>query len=72
MLYRHVRDKISIEFHSTMPAFVSFADLPEFHGFATVRNVSQALSCVIYIIETGDLKFASGDYISPVGRQKAT
>ena len=54
MLYRHVRDKISTEFHSIMCDFVNFADLPEFHGFATARNVSQALSCVIYIIETGD------------------
>ena len=27
---------------------------------------------IISIIQTGDLKFASGDYISPVGRQKAT
>ena len=54
MLYRHVRDKISTEFHSIMPAFVNCADLPEFHGFATTQNVSQALSCVIYIIETGD------------------
>ena len=53
MLYRHVRDKISTEFHSIMRAFVNFAHLPEFHGFATARNVSQALSCIIYIIETG-------------------
>ena len=50
MLYRHVRDKISTEFHSIMRAFVNFADLPEFHA----QNVSQALGCVIYIIETGD------------------
>ena len=27
---------------------------------------------IILIIQTGDLKFASGDYISPVSRQKAT
>ena len=54
MLYRHVHDKISTEFHSIMRAFVNFADLPEFHGFATARNVSQALSCIIYIIETGE------------------
>ena len=26
---------------------------------------------IILIIQTGNLKFASGDYISPVGRQKA-
>ena len=27
---------------------------------------------IILIIQTGDLKFASGDYISSVSRQKAT
>ena len=54
MLYRHVRDKISTEFHSIMRAFVNFAHLPEFHGFATAGNVSQALSCIIYITETGE------------------
>ena len=37
-----------------------------------LREMSQAISCVISIIQTGDEKFASGDYISPVGRQKAT
>ena len=31
-----------------------------------------SISCDIYIIQTGDQKFASGDYISPVGCQKAT
>ena len=25
-----------------------------------------------YIIQTGNFKFACGDYISPIGRQKAT
>ena len=54
MLYRHVRDKISTEFHSIMRAFVNFAHLPEFHGFVTTGNVSQALSCIIYITETGE------------------
>ena len=54
MLYRHVRDKISTEFHSIMRAFVNFAHLPEFHSFATAGNVSQALSCIIYITETGE------------------
>ena len=29
-------------------------------------------SNIILIIQTGNLKFASGNYISPVGRQKAT
>ena len=27
---------------------------------------------IVLIIQTGDLKFASGDYISPISRQKAT
>ena len=54
MLYRHVRDKISTEFYSIMRAFVNFAHLPEFHGFATAGNVSQVLSCIIYITETGE------------------
>ena len=27
---------------------------------------------IISIIQTGDLKFASGDYISPVSHQKVT
>ena len=31
------------------------------------REISQAISCIISIKQTGDLKFASGDYISPVG-----
>ena len=39
-----------------------FADLPEFLGSATALN----------IIQTGDKKLASGDYISTVGCQKAT
>ena len=29
-------------------------------------------SYIILIIQTGDWKFASGNYISPVSRQKAT
>ena len=40
MLYRHVFDKISTEFHSILRAFENFADLPEFHGFATARNIT--------------------------------
>ena len=39
-----------------------FADLPEFLSSGTALN----------IIQTGNQKFASGDYISTVGRQKAT
>ena len=39
-----------------------FADLPEFLSSGTALN----------IIQTGNQKFASGDYISSVGRQKAT
>ena len=40
MLYRHVFDKISTEFRSILRAFENFADLPEFHGFATGRNIT--------------------------------
>ena len=40
MLYRHVFDKISTEFHRILPAFENFADLPEFHGFAIARNIT--------------------------------
>ena len=45
MLYRHVFDKISTEFHGIFRVFVNFADLPEFHGSATVWNIR---SPVIY------------------------
>ena len=44
--------------------------LPEFRR--SVIRSPDMMSCVIYIIQTGDLKFASGDFISLVGRQKAT
>ena len=47
-----------------------FADLPEFRSSALNIRSPDTMNCVIYIIQTGDLKFASGDYISPVGRQK--
>ena len=40
MLYRHVFDKISTEFQGILRAFVNFVDLPEFHGFATVQNIT--------------------------------
>ena len=30
------------------------------------------MSCIIYVIQTGDHNFASRDYIPPAGRQKAT
>ena len=39
MLYRHVFDKISTEFCSIFCVFVNLADLPEFHGSATARNI---------------------------------
>ena len=39
MLYRHVFDKISTEFHGILRVFVNFADLPEFRGSATARNI---------------------------------
>ena len=67
MLYRHVIDRISTEFCGILGVFVNFAALLR-------REISEALtmSCVIYIIQNGDEKIAFGDYISPVGRQKAT
>ena len=37
---RHVFDKISTEFRGILRAFVNFADLPEFHAFATTRNTT--------------------------------
>ena len=40
MLYRHVFDKISTEFCSSLRAFVNFADLPEFHRFMTAQNIT--------------------------------
>ena len=49
MLYRHVVDKISTEFHSILHVFENFAALRQ-------CEISEALtmSCVIYIIQTGD------------------
>ena len=49
MLYRHVFDKISTEFRGILRVFVNFAALRR-------REISEALtmSCVIYIIQTGD------------------
>ena len=40
MLNRQVFDKISTEFRGILRAFVNFADLPEFHAFATARNTT--------------------------------
>ena len=67
MLYRHVFDKISTESGGILRVFMNSA-APQ------LCEISEAhtMSCAIYIIQTGDKKFASGDYISPVGRQKAT
>jgi len=45
MLYRHVFDKISTEFRGIFRVFVNFADLPEFRGCTTARNIR---SPVIY------------------------
>ena len=80
MLYRHVLLKISSEFrriswvYLVYLNFVGLPGLPEFRGSAPALNIKSpaTMSCVIYIIQTGDKKFASSDYISPVGRQKAT
>ena len=40
MLYRHVSHKIWIKFCGILRAFVNIADLPEFHSFATTRNIT--------------------------------
>ena len=40
MLYRHVSHKISTKFCGILRAFVNFVNLPEFHGFATVQNIT--------------------------------
>ena len=47
MLYRHVFDKISTEFHGILHVFVNFVALRQ-------HEISEALtmSCVIYIIAT--------------------
>ena len=37
-----------------------------------IKNFQHRNPNIISIIQTGDLKFASGDHISPVSRQKAT
>ena len=49
MLYRHVFDKISTEFRGILRVFVNFT-------VQRPREISEALtlSCVIYIIQTGD------------------
>ena len=49
MLYRHVLDKISIEFRGILRVFVNFAALRR-------REISEALtmSCAIDIIQTDD------------------
>ena len=39
MLYGHVFGKISNEFRVISRVFVNFADLPEFCGSATARNI---------------------------------
>ena len=39
MLCRHVFDKISTKFCGIFRVFVNFADLPEFRGSATGRNI---------------------------------
>ena len=66
MLYRHVFDKISTEFHRIC---VLLRILQIYLNLTALqpREISQAISCIISIKQTGDLKFASGDYISPVG-----
>ena len=60
MLYRHVVDKISTEFQGVLRAFVNFADLPEFLGFVTARNItSPELHYTIYKLATKNLHLAT-------------
>ena len=67
-------DMYFLRFLANFAGFRGLPGLPEFRGSAPALNIKSpaTMSCVIYIIQTGDKKFASGDYISPVGRQKAT
>ena len=62
--------KISSESHGIWHGLVAFAEFRS--STLNIRRQADTMSCVIYIIQTGDQKFASGDYISPVGRQNAT
>ena len=39
MLYRHIFDKISSEFCGILHVVVNFADLPEYCGSTTMRNI---------------------------------
>ena len=67
MMYQHVFDVISSKFCSVSHVFVNFAGLPEFRSPVTTLNIRSpdTMSCVIYIIQTGN-------HISPVGHQRAT
>ena len=51
LLYRHVFNKISTEFRGILHVFANFADLPEFRGSATTRNIrSPDIDCVLNCI----------------------
>ena len=49
MLYRHVFDNISTEFRGILRVFVNFTALRR-----CKKSEALTLSCVIYIIQTGD------------------
>ena len=57
MLYRHVFDTISTEFSSILRVFVNFADLPEFRGSATARNIRSPVKMSPECIATQLLSF---------------
>ena len=58
MLYRHVFDKISTEFGSIFYVFVDFADIPEFRGSATARNIRSPVNDRNVMVN-----FKPGEYI---------
>ena len=70
--------KISSEFCGSLHVFVNLAGFRRFTWILPLRILANyqkpwyLISSVIYIFQNGDLKFASGDYISTVSRQKAT
>ena len=57
-----------------VPNCINKASLPPNLYFQTIKSDGSrhTMSSVIYIIQTGDQKFAPGDYISPVSCQEVT
>ena len=48
MSYRHVFDMISTEFRGIFSVLVNFADLPEFRGSATARNIRSPAKGILH------------------------